>query len=110
MDFIEGLLKSRGNDVIFVVVDRLSKYAHFMAMAHPFTALNIAQKFMYIVYKLHGMPQSIVSDEDKVFSSSFCQGFFRLMGTSDLSKIVYSLSPSVRRLNRSCKQVCRILS
>ena len=71
MDFIESLPKSQGKTVIFVVVDRLSKYAHFMALSHPFTALQVAQVFMDTVYRLHGFPDTIVSVKDKVFVSTF---------------------------------------
>jgi len=46
MDFIEGLPKSRQKDVIMVVVDRLTKYAHFIALAHPYTAESVAEIFM----------------------------------------------------------------
>jgi hypothetical protein len=62
MDFITGLPKSGNKSVIMVVVDRLSKYAHFCALSHPFTASTMAQIFMDQVFKLHGMPKSIVSD------------------------------------------------
>ena len=68
MDFIDGLPKSFGKEVIFVVVDRFSKYAHFSSLSHPYTAIDVAQAYLDHVFKLHGWPQSIISDRDKVFS------------------------------------------
>lgn len=77
MDFIEGLPLSHGKDVIMVVVDRLSKYAHFMALSHPYTAPSVAQVFLDNIYKLHGLPKSIISDRDAIFVSHFWQGLFK---------------------------------
>jgi len=54
-----------------MVVDRLSKYAHFMSLSHPFTAKIAADKFVKGVVKLHGMPKSIISNRDPIFISKF---------------------------------------
>ena len=78
MDFIEGLPKSNGYNVILVVVDRLTKYAHFIPMKHPYTASTIAQAFLDNVVKLHGLPNSIISDRDTVFVSHFSTQLFKL--------------------------------
>jgi hypothetical protein len=54
MDFITGLPKSEGKSVIMVIVDRLTKYAHFCALSHPFKASTVATTFMETIQKLHG--------------------------------------------------------
>lgn len=89
MDFIEALPKSEGNTVIWVVVDRLTKYGHFVALKHPFSASQLAQVFISHIYKLHGLPATIVSDRDKVFISLFWQSLFRIVET----KLQMSTSP-----------------
>jgi hypothetical protein len=80
MDFITSLPKSGNKLVIMVVVDHLSKYSHFCALQHPFTASMVAQLLMDQVFKLHGMPHSIVSDRDPTFTI-FWQELFNLQGT-----------------------------
>lgn len=81
MDFIEGLPKSKGYSVIMVVVDRLSKYGHFIPISHQYTTTKIAIIFLHNIFKLHGMPTSIVTDRDPTFTSSFWRELFKSQGT-----------------------------
>ena len=89
MDFIEGLPKSEGYDVILVIVDRFTKCAHFIPIRHPFTAPTIARAVFDNVVKLHGMPKTIVSDRDKIFTSTVWTELFRLLGTRLLFSSAY---------------------
>lgn len=89
MDFIIGLPKSASMDVIFVVVDRLSKYSYFIPLSHPFTTIQVAQTYLDNVFKLHGWPRSIVSDRDAIFFSQFWKGLFTLHGTEFLLSSAY---------------------
>ena len=64
MDFITGLLRVQGKDCIFVVVDRLTKFAHFFSIATDFSATQVAELFFREIFRLHGLPKNIVSDMD----------------------------------------------
>jgi hypothetical protein len=60
LDFMEALPRVRGKPVILTVVDRFSKYCHFIPLAHPYSAESVAQAFFTDIIRLHGAPQSMV--------------------------------------------------
>ena len=81
MDFITGLPKPEGKSVIMVVVDRLTKYAYFCALSHPFKASIVAIAFMETIQKLHGNPKIMISDRDPIFTGNFWMKLFSCLGT-----------------------------
>ena len=81
MDFIIGLPKSEGKSFIMVVVDSLTKYAHFCALSHLFKASTVSNCFMETVQKLQGTPNIIVSDRDPIFTGNFWTELFSCLGT-----------------------------
>lgn len=89
MDFIMRLPNYFGYIVIMVVIDRLSKYAYFLAMKIDYSSKSVAESFMNNIVKLHGVPKSIVSDRDKVFTSSFWKNLFKLQGTTLAVSLAY---------------------
>ena len=97
MDFIIVLPKSKGKSVIMVVVYRLTKYAHFCALSHPFKASTISIEFMETIQKLHGNPKIIVSDTDPIFTGSFWMELFSHFGYSTSSYL--NLSSSIQWSN-----------
>ena len=82
MDFVEGLPKVSGKSVILTVLDRFSKYAHFIALGHPYTASSVARAFFDCIVRLHGFPTSIVSDGDPVFTVHVWRDLFKMAGVT----------------------------
>lgn len=81
MDFVDGLPQSGKYNCLWVIVDKRTRYAHFLPLAHPYTASKVAQLYMTQIYKIHGLPGAIVSDRDPVFTSHFWRELFKYAGT-----------------------------
>jgi len=73
LDFVEGSPNLDRYNAILVVIDKFSKYGHFIPLHHPNTALQIAKLYMDNVCKLHGLPKALISDRDPVFTSKLWQ-------------------------------------
>ncbi|KAL0551959.1 hypothetical protein IC582_011052 [Cucumis melo] len=106
MDFITGLPRTlRGFTVIWVVVDRLTKSAHFVLGKSTYTASKWAQLYMSEIVRLHGVPVSIVSDRDARFTSKFWKGLQTAMGTSYQATI--GMAPFEALYSKCCRSpVC----
>ncbi|CAI7877767.1 unnamed protein product [Closterium sp. NIES-53] len=82
MDFVTGLpVGASGNDAILVVVDRLTKMAHFAACKKSITAEETARLFIATIVRLHGIPTAIISDRDTKFTSNFWHNLWQQFGT-----------------------------
>lgn len=71
MDFMEGLTKSNGKDAIMVIVDKLSKYGHFIALTHPYSTSQVAKVYLEYVYELQGMLETITNEREPTFMTNF---------------------------------------
>ncbi|XP_050387541.1 uncharacterized protein LOC126803864 [Argentina anserina] len=109
MDFIDALPKSEGKTTIWVIIDKFTKYAHFIPISHPYTAASLAKLFVHEVARLHGMPTQIISDRDPVFMSLFWEEFFKLQGTKLSKSSAYhpQSDDQTENLNRTLEQYLR---
>jgi hypothetical protein len=83
MDFVTSLPNTnKGNDAIWVIVDRLTKSAHFIPINITFPVSQLAEIYVRDVVKLHGVPSSIVSDRDPRFTSRFWKSLHEALGTN----------------------------
>ena len=72
MDFITGLQKSKKqNGSIFVVINKLSKVAHFFPVKSTYKVVSIADIFLKEIFRLHGIPKVIISNQDVKFTGNF---------------------------------------
>lgn len=100
MDFITGSSKSQGYEAIMVIMDRLSKYGHFLLIKYPYSAKQWLL-FAKEVVRLHGVLKTIVSDRDPTFISHFWVEYFRLQATQ--LKNGFGITPGNGRPVRSFK-------
>nr|GFB31113.1 putative reverse transcriptase domain-containing protein [Tanacetum cinerariifolium] len=87
MDFVNKLPRTRsGHDSIWVIVDRLTKSAHFLAVREDYKTEKLARLYINEIIARHGVPVSIISDRDSYFTSRFWKSLQKALGTqSDLS-------------------------
>jgi hypothetical protein len=82
MDFITGLpTTKKQNDSIMVVVDKLTKVAHFIPVKSTHKAINIVEIFMKEIFRMHGLPKTIILDRDTKFTSNFWKALFSGLDT-----------------------------
>ena len=82
MDFVVDLpATQKGHNGVWVIVDRLTKTAHFLPFNTKWSVAKLARYYVREIVRLHGVPASIVSDRDARFTSRFWQSFQEAMGT-----------------------------
>jgi transposase InsO family protein len=100
----------RQHDSIMVVVDRLTKVAHFIPVKSTYSASEVAQVFIREIVRLHGVPKKIVSDRDAKFTSKFWKELFAGLGTELAFSTTYhpQTDGQTERVNRILEDMLRM--
>ncbi|MCO5567700.1 hypothetical protein L7F22_021394 [Adiantum nelumboides] len=109
-DFITTLLRTtKGNAQILVIVDRFSKMAHFIPCKKAASAPDIASLFVQHIFKIHGLPRSIISDRDPEFTRHFWTSLFKSLGTNLLFSSAYhpQTDGQTERVNQILEKMLR---
>src|ERR1043165_1917356 len=110
MDFVTGFLRSqKGNNAVFVVIDNLSKVAHFVAVKDSISVAQLADLYTARVVSLHGITKKISSDRGSLFTSKFWQAFQKAIGTTVVFSTAYhpQTSGQVERVNQILEDMLR---
>ncbi|MCO5575182.1 hypothetical protein L7F22_028979 [Adiantum nelumboides] len=110
MDFITTLLRrTKGNAQILVIVDRFFKMAHFISCKKAASAPDIASIFVQHIFRIHGLPRSIISDRDPKFTGHFWTSLFKSLGTNLLFSSAYhpQTDSQTERVNQILEEMLR---
>jgi hypothetical protein len=113
MDFIVGLPRTtKGFDSIWVIIDRLTKIAHFLAVKVKYTIATYAELYIARILSLHGVPKTIVLDRGPQFVSKFWEELHKSLGTKLLHSSAYQpqTSGQTERVNQILEDMLRALS
>ena len=109
MDFVTELPVCSGYDAVWTVTDRLSKAVHFIPVRKDMSSEELSLLFLREVFRLHGVPRSIISDRDGRFLSAFWTTFMASLGTS--LKVSTAFHPCTdgqsERSNQTMQQLVR---
>lgn len=110
MNFITSMPTSQGFTTLLVVVDMLTKYAHFGTLPTSFKAMKVFALFINTVVRLHGFLKTIISNRDSVFFSTFWRHLLTISGTKLHFSTTYhpESDGQTKVLNRSLEQYLRV--
>ena len=110
VDFIMKLPTSKGHNSILVVCDRFSKMSHFVAMTRKTTTEGLAKLFRDNVWKLHGLPESMISDRGLQFAAGLTKKLNKMLGIETKLSTVYHLKidGQTERTNQELEQYLRM--